>query len=89
MIHDNRARIFGDSKDTLFVRLGSQHVQIGNQEETFVLILEGEAMAMAANKVAQMELACGPVAGENSFAGWCVTHNRFLNFLELISKLYF
>jgi hypothetical protein len=52
MIQDDGARILRDGKDAFFVRLGGQHVQIGDQEKTFVLILEGEAMAEAAHKVA-------------------------------------
>jgi hypothetical protein len=41
VIHDNRARIVGNGKDALLVGLGRQHMQVGNQEVTFVLILEG------------------------------------------------
>jgi hypothetical protein len=52
VIHNDGAGIVGNGKDALLVGLGGQHVQVGNQEETFILILEGKSMPVAANEVA-------------------------------------
>ena len=68
VIHDDRPGVVGDHQDALLVGLGGEHVQVRDQEETFVLVLELEPVAVAAHKVAQVQLAGGPVAGQNALA---------------------
>ncbi len=39
MIHDDGAGVVRDRQDVGLVRLGREHVQVGDQEEAFVLVL--------------------------------------------------
>ncbi len=67
MVHDDCARVVGNGKDVGLVRLGGEHVQVGHEEEALVFVLQGKAMAKAAHVVAQVQFACGAVAGEDTF----------------------
>ncbi len=69
VIHDDGACVIGNLEDAFFVRFRGQHVQVGDEEEALIFVLKGEPVLMAANVVPQMQLAGGPIAGEDSFAG--------------------
>ena len=62
------AGVLGDLQNALLVRLGGQHVQVGDQEEALVLVLQRQPVAVAADIVAEMQLAGRPVAGQDAFA---------------------
>src|SRR4051812_37143697 len=83
MIHDDSAGVVRNGENALLVGLGRQHVQVGDQEKTFILILECETMPVAPHKMAKMEFAGGAISGQNSFACRCVTHRSILLFLLL------
>lgn len=57
--------ILGDIWDPVIVR--GEHVKIGNDEKALVLILELYSIRQSTNVVAEMELTCRTIPGQDPF----------------------
>ena len=59
----------GNLLDVLRLRLGGQRVQVGDDEEGFVLVLQPHTIGKRANVVTEMQPSCRAVTGEEAGFG--------------------
>src|SRR5579872_1375398 len=63
--------------------ISGEGMPVGNEEIAFVLVLHTDPVVECADKVAEMQLAGGAHATENTFAMWCGRRHQMLIKMEM------